>query len=358
MGQTEANNHLPPCSESPWDHTDNQIWLGSTLSLHRNLEKLPFPGKLSVDKQKQILTLLSRILLACKELSNPKCLKAEELSAIDKEFFVEHFLSHYSLHLSSEGGAFVLDDTGEFLATINVRDHLIFGCIDVSEELEKAWDRLVKIELAISKSINFAFSPKFGFLTSDPAQCGTACVGTVFLHLPALIYTHHLDEIVKKNKDSNVEQTGLQGDPNAIVGDIVAFHNRYTLGVTEENILSALRTTATKLVAEEKSARGKFKNGEGSSVVEMKDKVSRAYGVLMHSYQIEAVEALHALSLVKMGLDLGWLKGATHSALNHLFFTCRRAHLLCLSGHLPHEELPHRRAEFIHSSLQGLELLI
>jgi protein arginine kinase len=87
--------------------------------------------------------------------------------------------------------------------------------------------------------------------------------------------------------------------------------------------------------------------------------VSRAYAILLHSYQIEAIEALKALSLVKMGLDLEWLKGTSQAALNHLFFACRRAHLLCqYERNISHEELPHRRAEFIHKALHGLELLI
>ncbi len=60
-----------------------------------------------------------------------------------------------------------------------------------------------------------------------------------------------------------------------------------------------------------------------------------------------------------MGLDLEWLKGTSQSVLNNLLFACRRAHLLCHYGQeISQEELPHRRAEFIHQALKGLELLI
>jgi protein arginine kinase len=151
----------------------------------------------------------------------------------------------------------------------------------------------------------------------------------------------------------------LQGDPTEFIGDIVAFHNSYTLGVTEENILSTLRMLATKFVMEEIGKRKSFKVGNETEVAEIKDKVSRAFAILMHSYQIEAIEALEAISLVKMGLDLEWCKGTTQAILNRLFFACRRGHLLCHYGEkISIEELPHRRAEFIHQTLHGLELLI
>ena len=106
---------------------------------------------------------------------------------------------------------------------------------------------------------HFAFSSKFGFLTCDPTQCGTGLVATVFLHIPLLLQSNRLEEIIKKHKEDNVEQKGIHGDPHDIVGDIVAFHNSYTLGVTEENIIHSLRILATKIMAEEKSLRQHFK---------------------------------------------------------------------------------------------------
>ena len=359
MNRPDKNNHPLLCNESPWNNNSNTIWLGSTITLHRNLEKFKFPGKLPTDKRQQIISLLNRDLLASDQLKQPKLIRAEDMPPIEKEFLVEHFLSNQGFHQASAGEAFILDQSGEFLGVLNLRDHLLLQWIDPREELEKTWDHLVKIEVELTKAVNFAFSPKFGFLTSDPTQCGTGLIVTIFLHLPALMVTGRLDEILKKDKDDSVEQTGLQGDPNEVIGDIVAFHNSYTLGVTEGNILSSLRTLATKLVVEEKSVRQHFKQESETELAEVKDRVSRAYAILLHSYQIEAIEALQALSLLKMGIDLGWLKGTTQAILNKLLFSCRRAHLLCqYEQKISQEELPHRRAEFIHKALQGLELLI
>lgn len=359
MAPPDKNSSSLLCKESPWNENANTIWLGSTLTLFRNLEKFKFPGKLSTDKRKQIISLVTRDLLANDQLKKPKIFHAEELSSIEKEFLVEHFLSDQGFNQAEVGEAFVLDESGEFLAVLNLKDHLLLQWIDPREDLEHTLERLVKVELGLSKAVNFAFSPKFGFLTSDPTRCGTALVVTVFLHLPALIYSNRLDEILEKNKEDGAERTGLQGDPHEMIGDIVAFHNSYTLGMTEESILISMRTLATKLVAEEKSMRQQLKQGIDAELAAVKDKVSRAYAILLHSYQIEAIESLQSLSLLKLGLDLGWLEGTAQNTLNRLLFACRRAHLLCHFGQkIQQEELPHKRSEFIHQTLQGLKLLI
>lgn len=149
---------------------------------------------------------------------------------------------------------------------------------------------------------------------------------------------------------------GLQGDPNEIIGDIYTVINNHTLGLTEENIISTMRLFTTRLMVEENSVRSRLRKEENAEVM---DKVSRAYGILIHSYQIEAIEALDAISLIKLGADLEWLEGVTSQELNRLFFDCRRAHLISkFDAEMNQEEIPHKRAEFIHKALKKVKLKI
>lgn len=360
MSEFNPNHHHLICNSHPWINNSNNIWLASTLNLNRNLEKFNFPGKLSEDKRKQIVEWIGRDLGTSDQLKNPQLMLAQNMLPLEKEFLVEHFLSSQGFHQASQGEAFVLEESGEFLGLINLRDHISLQWIDTKEELEKTWEKLVKLETQLMQNTNYAFNPKFGFLTADPAMCGTGLIVFIFLHLPALIYTDNLIEAVSKNKDEGIDLTGLQGDPADLVGDIVVFHNLYTLGLTEENILSSLKALGTKLVIEEKNIRNHMQNDHSNETIELKDKVSRAFGILLHSYQIEAIEALQSLSLLKLGLDLQWLKGVTQTVLNGLLFNCRRAHLLCQYGKdkISSEEIPHKRAEFIHKALKGIELLV
>lgn len=342
--------------KQPWVDNHNDIWLASSINLYRNVENFKFPGKMTAVRRKQIIPLLTKELLKDSQLKKPTFIKAEDVSPVEKEYLVEHFLSTYSFQEAHSGEGFIVDDSGHFLATINIHDHLHLELIDIRGELEHAWNKLVKIEMHLGKSIAYAFSPRFGFLTSNPAHCGTALIVSLFLQPTALIHSGKIEEEIENNMNKTIAITGLQGSPTEIIGDVLTVSNNYTLGFNEENIISSLRTFATKLLAAEGGMRNEIKQSESA---EIKDKVSRAFGVLMHSYQIEAVEALNAISLLKLGSELGWLSGTRTSTLNELFFNCRRGHLLRNFGEeISQEELSHKRAEFIHSTLKDVQLKI
>lgn len=357
---TKENDKSNPIlnQNKPWQNNDNNIWLASTINLHRNIQKFNFPIKLSTDRRKQVVSLLSKEILALSILKNPTLIRAEEIGPFEKEFLVEHFLSNDNFIQAHSGEAFIIDDTGQFLASFNLRDHLHLQLIDCKGELENSWNKLLKIETAIGQNLSFDYNTKYGFLTADMGNCGTALIVSIYLQLPALVHTERLDEVLDKNADESIALFGIQGDPTEIIGDVLVVQNNYTLGVTEETIISNVRAFTTKLLIEENSARNAIRS---SSNPDAKDKISRAFGILTHSYQIDAIEALNAISLLKLGVEMGWVVGITREAINHLFFNCRRSHLLSQfpeKTNLSQEEIIHKRAEFIHKTLADTKLTI
>lgn len=348
--------HTFICQAKPWVYNCNSAWLASTICLSRNIEKFKFPSKLSTESKKQIVALIDKEPLQIEGLQNPLFVKAENATSLEKEYLSEHFLTIHSFQTAEAGEGFILDETGEFLGQVNIENHLKFLLIDSTGELENAWNRLVKIESAMGRLWSYSFSQKFGFLTADPTQCGTGLHITIFLQLPGLIHTNVIDDFLEKNADDSFNITGIHANPTEIIGDILMIQNNYTLGLTEENIISTMRSFTAKLLAEENRARIAIKADQKGDI---KDKVSRAYAILLHSYQIEAVESLNAISLLKLGVEMEWISGITVGELNSLFFTCRRAHLLNQhADKVPQEEVKHRRAEFIHRSLKNIKLEI
>jgi len=340
----------------PWTENQNSIWLASTVKLQRNIEKFKFPIKLDLERKKQIITLASKELMAIDPLKNASLQKAEEMTALEKEYLVEHFLSSSSFHQASNGEAFLIDNNGEFLICFNLSDHLSFLAIDTSGDIESAWNQLVRIETKLGQNVSYAFSQKFGFTTSDPGKCGTGLTAAIYLQLSGLIHSEKLKECLEELSDDSIMVTGIQGNPTEILGDILVLQNNYTLGVTEENILSLLRSVSSKLIAEEKAARSNIAKSKNPEIM---DKVSRAFAILRHSYQMEAIEALNAISLLKFGIDIGWINGISADELNQLFFNCRRAHLQSqFKEKIVQLEVPHKRAEFIHQSLKNAKLLV
>ena len=345
----------------PWCENSNLIWLASTVKLARNIEKFKFPAKLELSRKQMLITLMEKIILSKEVISSaklvhPQLIKAEEINAFEKEFLVEHFLSNQSYNESSNGESFILDETGECLISLNINDHLSLQFLDCRSEIEETWNRLINLEIALGKQLLFAFSKRFGFLTADPNTCGTALKVSIYLQLTGLIHSGKIDAVLEKLADESLVISGMQGDPNEIIGDVIMVENNYTLGFTEENIISTLRNFTTKILIEERKARSELIKSNND---DFKDKISRAYGILIHSYQIEAIEALNALSLLKIGCEAGWISGIDNRALNELFFNCRRAHLLYqYKESVVQEEIPHKRAERIHKALKDVKLLV
>jgi protein arginine kinase len=223
---------------------------------------------------------------------------------------------------------------------------------------EKGFSLLSDIESEIGEKMPFAYSPNFGYLTANPANCGTGLRVSIYLHIPALIHMKQLESAISNEKEDGVLFTSMLGDIQNLAGDVLVLQNRYSLGTDEKSILRELHTAAMKFIGAEKLLRTHSKE---KNLPEMMDLVSRAFGLLTHSYQLEIKECLEALSLLKLGIDLGWINGVTQKTIDGLFFSCRKAHLLF---HLKENkkfdaaQIPHIRAAFIHEKLSKMKLLI
>lgn len=350
-------NPLPPSfiETIPWA-AGSSIWPSSTLVLRRNLAGYCFPSKMSAPEGKQVLQLLKNALQNVPEIQQPLVFHDETLAPHVRDWMHEHFLLVGGLQESPNGAAFILDKSSYLLASINRGNHLELFYLDREANLIKAWSLLSKIDNTLEQAIQWAFSQKFGYLTADPSHAGTGFSIYAHLHLPAQVHCGKLDESLAKQTDENIAAIGVANESPHLAGDLVVLQNRFCIGVTEDGILRDLQNMAMKLIAAEKTTRSRLKQ-EASA--QMKDLISKSYGLLFHSYQLEAKEALDLLSIVKLGLQLDWITGIDENKMNELFFKCRRGHLShILPQPIDLKDLNHRRAEFLHQQLKELKLHI
>ncbi len=345
------NPFLQLKENSFWEKSDTPIWIASSFFLQRNLASDPFPQKMDSGNSQQVLGALKQSLLASTSLDMPEFFEFNAIKTAEKEFLLEHFLSTCDSQNPECKSGFVIDKSGTFLAMINGEDHLVLHSIEAHSGWKNAWKKLAEIEEHLAKKHTFAYSHKFGYLTSQLANSGTALTVQAFLHLPSLIQLDQIDEVLIKELDDEVQSSGLSGTDD-FIGDIVIIQNRFTLGLTEDHILEAVHKTATKLVSYEKTLRSRLKETPDALIV---DKISRAIGLLKHSYQIDTKEALSAISFIKLGIDLNWIDGLRDQDINKIFFEVRRGHLSLSSKEgIPQEKLAQKRAEFLQSTLKPI----
>lgn len=346
-------NKLPESlyQKTVWDQEKNPIWLGSTLHLYRNFSLYKFPPKMRHAEQVGSLKTVTETL----EKLSFTLFPAETLTPLDKELLFEHFQCSQSFQEMGEGQGFALDQTGKTLLLINENNHLQIHLTETGKDLVEAWVSLSKLEHTIGQVHPFSFSPRFGYLSSDPTLSGTALEARSFLHLPALRHSGALGDLLKKFGDEQLSFLSLEGSMNDLVGDFLILKNHFTLGVSEENFLSLLQTTSQKFAAAEKKMRDDLKKTPSA---DLKDFVGRSFGLILHSYQLHPKEALDGLSGLKLGVDIGWISGVTSQKISTLMLQLRRGHLthlLNLTTATP-QELSHKRADWLHQELKGISI--
>lgn len=334
------------------------IWVASSVVLFRNIGGFRFPQKMKGAEIPPFVSLMKSAFAQLPGLENPVIFPGEKVSLLDREYLWEHFLSlPLSFPSLKEGGdlgqLFILDKSRQFLACIGGSDHLRLHAIDSKPRFEGAYERVTRIANALAEKLPYAFSPEFGYLTADPRLCGTALLCFSYLHVPALRQAGQLSNLLSSFAKESVLITPLQGGIEELFGDLLVVRNRFTLGVTEEESIESVRAVASKIAHAEKNLRETLKK-ELSPF--LRDQISRSLGLITHSIQLQTPEALGALSLLKLGVELGWMEGQTRERIDELFSKCRSAHLSTFASITDPTELSKKRAELLRGELQALKL--
>lgn len=140
------------------------IILSSNLSLRRNIKGYDFPTTMTYDESLVIMDIFKNIfddrLVLLTDLDD---------STIDRLIDEMVLSSDARSKLSQIGLVFEGDTT----LVINDRDHLSINISGFNLDISSAYKRAVEIEKVIDSHLDFAFSQKYGYLTSAGRNTGT-----------------------------------------------------------------------------------------------------------------------------------------------------------------------------------------
>lgn len=343
-----------PTAPSPWDHTtewlrgngpEADVVLSSRVRLARNIIGFPFVSRCSREDRLAIMGMVRRRLEAMPtdhSTGTPYAwLPIHELPALDRTLLVErHLISSnlakgYSLHGSKnakppEGAAdapralaHARDDRHAIM--VNEEDHLriqVIGSGLVLDSIAQAADRLDDF---LEAGLEFAYNPRFGYLTACPTNVGTGIRCSVMLHLPGLRISGELDKVKRAAHDMTLAVRGFYGEGSDALADLYQISNQTTLGKTEQVIRHELSSEIIPRVIEYERAERRKLLERKSRVIE--DQAWRALGTLRHARLLSTEEALAALSTVRLGAVLGILPEIDPALINHLLLIAQPAHL-------------------------------
>ncbi len=326
------------------------IVISSRIRLARNLKDFSFPQWADKEEQKEIFSLLEFTLFQISYLKKGIFVGIDDLSAINKQFLLErHLISREQT--KGKGSKAVLVSEKEIISImINEEDHLRLQVFQSGLSLKEVWKLIDNLDNQLEQKLDYAFSPQWGYLTACPTNVGTGMRASLMLHLPALVMSKQIGNILQTLSKLGIVVRGFYGEGTEASGNFFQLSNQITLGRREEEIIDNLERVARQIVSYEEKRR-EFLLKQNREI--LYNQVWRAYGLLKNSYFINSEETMNLLSMVRLGVDLGILKNAKREKINELFLLTQPAHLQKIEGRkLNAYQRDVKRAELIRSRLK------
>jgi len=289
------------------------IVISSRVRLARNVADFPFVSRASPQDRALIEERLRETIIGLERSGEMLYLDVEELGNVDRQFLVErHLISRE--HAESEGvRAVAIDGRETFSVMINEEDHLRIQVMHSGLDLQGVWDQINRIDDAIEEKVTYAYDERLGYLTACPTNVGTGMRVSVMLHLPALVLTRQIEKVFRSLHKINLVVRGLYGEGSQAMGDFYQISNQVTLGRSETELTQQIQEVVPVIIDYERQARDFLVR---ESHQNLHDRVSRAYGILRNAQTISSEETLHLLSSVRMGVNLGLIRGLGIPAIN------------------------------------------
>jgi protein arginine kinase len=319
--------------------------------LARNLQSLPFPTLATRSHSQEVIEKVS-IATSQPEMNEQyqfHTLSMSQLNVLEKKTLVEKHLISPHLAESGPDGAALINDRESISIMINEEDHLRIQCLYPGFELEKAWQDTNRIDDDLQKYLDYAFDERLGYLTACPTNVGTGIRVSVMVHLPGIVLSNQLQDVLKSFSMMGVVMRGMFGEGSEALGNIFQVSNQLTLGESEEAIIDKLEKAIRHLILIERSARANILSEQRLPLL---DRIYRSFGTLLYAQMIDKVESAQRLSDVRLGVDIGLLEKVPHVILNELLVVTQPGYLQQTEGRLMDDfEMNMRRAQFVRERL-------
>jgi protein arginine kinase len=326
--------------------------LTSRIRLARNLRRQPFPGWAKREQRAAALDLMRPAVESLPAMKDAFSQELSDLSSVQKQVLVERHLVSREHAARGEGSAAIIERRQTFSFMLNEEDHLRMQAIRPGLQLTPAYEALTELDTALEASLEFAFDPTLGYLTTCPTNLGTGMRASAMLHLPGLVLSDQIGQVLQAVSKIGLAVRGLYGEGTESLGHLYQISNQSTLGESEETIIRRLERVIAQVAQHEQNAREKLLEDDPEMVA---DKIGRAYGVLRHAHIIDSKEALNHLSLLRLGGTLGFFKADTNILCDTLLMDIQPAHLQLLAVRkLSPEERDSIRAQIVRERLQNL----
>jgi len=336
-----------------WMRTEgphSKIVMSSRVRLARNLHRFAFPGWAKKADRQKALEVIHPVVEALPEMAGGLSESMDKIVALDKQALVERHLISREHAARNVGSGVVINAHESLSVMLNEEDHLRMQALRSGLQLQQVLHEIDRVDTALEEHLDFAYSPKLGYLTACPTNVGTGMRGSAMVHLPAMVLSEQINQVVQAVNKLGLAVRGLYGEGTEALGNVFQVSNQTTLGERESEVIERLHKVILQIIEHEENARATLLEKRPRLIY---DQVGRAYGVLTNARTISSKEALNLLSLMRMGVDVGFFAPETRGAVDELFILSQPAHVQKAAGgqKLTAEERDMFRADLIRYHL-------
>lgn len=274
---------------------NSDVVLSSKIRLARNLQKVPFPCRMSNEIRKSVCKKIFAALQNSSFAGEFDLIELSSLSDMEKIALAEKGFISPEMAKQTRSSAVLLSKDESCSIMLCEEDHIRLSVMHAGEDLKAAYKKADAIDNVFIKSMKIAFSDKLGFLTSNPMHLGTGMKASVALHLPAISERNMIGTL-----SAMVGKLGFSIKPLfSGNGAFYELSNEISLGITEENAIDNLTAICDQIVAQER----KFRN-ELMEYSDFEDKIFRAMGTLKMARKLTVKEFLELISLARLGVSM------------------------------------------------------
>jgi len=324
-------------AEAEWmqgNGPDCDVVISTRVRLARNLSGHLFCNLAEPSELYQIATMVENAVsdLGKSEvlpLRNVSTIKLESLDDIGREFLIERHLISRELAEKNGTGRAIVGEKEVVSIMLNEEDHIRLQVINSGLQIRQSWETISAIDNGLGQKLDYACSPRWGYITACPTNIGTGLRVSVMFHIPALAATKAGGEVLSSISDMGYTIRGIYGEGTRAIGAFYQISNEATLGQTEEEITDHIQSIARQVIDRERMERRLLME---RNRINVEDRVFRSYGTLMNSRTISSREAQSLLSWVSLGINMGILSEARRGDIARLLVLTRPAHLQKCEG--------------------------
>lgn len=318
---------MPPPAWLAADAPQNDVVLSSRVRIMRNLRGYAFPHQL---ERKELNEVQSKVAASLKS-ADLEIIR--QLAPGERHYLVGCRLISIEFAFDSAGRSLVLNKDRSASVMINEEDHIRIQALSAGWSPDSAHLLAESILKRAEATLDFAWSPRFGYLAASPYNSGDGLRISAMFHLIGLAHLKRLPNVLKALALRKIASRGLFGESSRAIGAFVQ------VSITEGR-LADFMGACDYLLTEERAARREV----GRDF--LAERVTNVRDFVVGSPVLTLADAFRAL---------GWLRWASVIGLDGIRWNPRQAdgwltHLE-LQGDSEDQMLMRHRADFLREKV-------